>query len=64
MLGLHEFQDITRQLSVFNDEMTFLLVTVVAVAVSAIFCHSRLVEQVIAPPLFLRTAEFRTVGKG
>ena len=64
MLDLHGFQDITWQLFIFNDEMIFLLVTVVGVAVSAIFCHSRLVEQMIAPPLFLKTAEFRTVGRG
>ena len=47
--------------SVMND---LSLVTVMAVDVSAIFCHSRLVEQVIAPPLFLKTAEFRTPGRG
>lgn len=41
MLGLHGFRDITWQYFMFNDEMIFLLVAVVAVAVRAIILTVR-----------------------
>ena len=41
MLDLHGFRDITWQYFMFNDEMIFLLVAVVAVAVRAIILTVR-----------------------